>query len=86
MTSEASIRLVFRHALLLAVMKDDLEEAGSQLVSSVGGDRALLEEAHGHYRDVVREHPTDDDSRRALVLLEWALAGGNGTREAIGTG
>ena len=42
MTSEASMRMVFRHALQLAAMKDDPHEAASQLFRAVGGDRALL--------------------------------------------
>ena len=80
------MRLVFRHALLLAVMKDDLEEAATQLASSVGGDRTLLEEAHSHYRDAVSEHPADEDARRALVLIEWALTVADGPREAVTRG
>jgi hypothetical protein len=80
MTSEASMRVVFRHALLLAVMKDDLHEAASQLLASVGGDRALLEEAHRGYGDVVRKNPGDDEALRALTLLEWALTRGDSAR------
>ena len=80
------MRVVFRYALQLAVLKDDPQEAASQLVASAGGDRVLLEEAHDHYRDVVREHQADDDARRALVLLEWALTTAEGAREAVHTG
>jgi hypothetical protein len=80
MTSEASMRVVFRHALQLAAMKDDPQEAASQLFRSVGADRALLEEAHGHYQDVLRRKPEDDEARRALLLLEWALGTDGGRR------
>jgi len=86
MTTDASMRVVFRHALQLAVMKDDPQEAASQLITSVGGDRALLDEAHDHYQAVVGEHPADEDARRALVLLQWALAAANADRERVVSG
>jgi len=74
------MRVVFRHALLLAVMKDDPQEAASQLLQSVGGDRALLEEAHVRYQEVLRAYPDDAEARRALVLLECALSAPDGAR------
>ena len=43
------MRVLLRHALELAAMKDDPQEAASQLFRSVGGDRELLIEAHAHY-------------------------------------
>src|SRR5437660_570084 len=73
MTSEASMRVVLRHALQLAAMKDDPHEAASQLLRSVGGDRELLEEAHHHYSEVLRQTPDDWEARRALTLVEWAM-------------
>jgi len=76
MTSEASMRVVFRHALELAAMKDDPQEAASQLFRSVGGDRELLVEAHAHYSEILSTTPDDDEARRALTLVEWALTGG----------
>jgi hypothetical protein len=76
MTGEASMRVLLRHALQLAVMKDDPQQAASQLFRSVGGDRALLQEAHGHYQDALRRNPDDDDARHTLVVLEWALTTG----------
>jgi hypothetical protein len=75
MTSEASMRVVFRHALQLAVMNDDPHEAASQLFKAVGGDRALLLEAHTHYGEILRRAPDDAEARRALTLVEWALTG-----------
>jgi hypothetical protein len=75
MTSEASMRMVLRHALQLAAMKDDPQEAASQLFRSVRGDPALLEEAHEHYSEILRQAPEDADARRTLILVEWALAG-----------
>jgi hypothetical protein len=75
MTSEASMRIVFRHALLLAVLKDDPREAASQLLRSAGGDRALLEEARDRYAAVVRDDPDDGEAVRALVVLDSALEG-----------
>jgi hypothetical protein len=83
MTSEASMRVVFRHALQLAVMKDDQREAASQLLQSVGGDRTLLEEAHACYQEMVRVGPEDDEARRALLLLEWALTGDSARTTAV---
>jgi hypothetical protein len=75
MTSEASMRVVFRHALELAAMKDDPQEAASQLFRSVGGDRELLVQAHAHYSEILRTTPDDHEARRALTLVEWALTG-----------
>ena len=69
------MRVLLRHALQLAAMKDDPQEAASQLLRSVGGDRGLLEHAHGHYSDVLRQKPEDVEARRALSLVEWALTG-----------
>ena len=78
MTSEASMRVVLRHALELAAMKDDPQEAASQLFRSVGGDRALLIEAHAHYSEVLRTTPDDAEAHRVLTLVEWALTGTQG--------
>jgi hypothetical protein len=75
MTSEASMRVVLRHALQLAVMNDDPHEAASQLFRAVGGDRALLVEAHTYYGEVLERAPDDAEARRALTLVEWALTG-----------
>jgi hypothetical protein len=75
MTSEASMRVVLRHALELAAMKDDPQEAASQLYRSVGGDRELLIEAHAHYSEILRAAPDDVDARRMLTVVEWALTG-----------
>jgi hypothetical protein len=75
MTSEASMRVVLRHALELAAMKDDPQEAASQLFRSVGGDRELLIEAHAHYGEILRGAPEDAEARRVITLVEWALAG-----------
>jgi hypothetical protein len=75
MTSEASMKVVLRHALELAAMKDDPHEAATQLFRSVGGDRALLIEAHGHYSAILERTPDDVEARRALTLVEWALTG-----------
>jgi len=69
------MRVVLRHALQLAAMKDDPQEAASQLFRSVRGDRELLEEAHEHYSEVLRNTPEDAEARRMLILVEWALAG-----------
>ena len=69
------MRVVFRHALELAAMKDDPHEAASQLFRSVGGDRDLLVSAHAHYSEVVHNTPDDAGARRALTLVEWALTG-----------
>ena len=78
MTSEASMRVVFRHALELATMKDDPQEAASQLFRSVGGDRDLLVAAHAHYSEILRTTPDDTEARHALTLVEWALTGAHG--------
>ncbi|MBV8304118.1 MAG: hypothetical protein JOZ04_07900 [Acidimicrobiia bacterium] len=75
MTSEASMRVVFRHAVELAVMKDDPHEAASQLFRAVGGDRDLLVAAHAHYSEILRSTPDDAGARRAVTLVEWALTG-----------
>jgi hypothetical protein len=75
MTSEASMRVVLRHALELAAMKDDPQEAASQLFRSVGGDRELLVEAHAHYSEILRGAPDDGEARRVLTLVEWVLTG-----------
>jgi hypothetical protein len=75
MQSEASMKVVFRHALQLAAMKDDPQEAASQLLRSIGGDRALLVEAHGHYTEILELTPDDAEARRAITLVEWALTG-----------
>ncbi|HEV3351328.1 MAG TPA: hypothetical protein VG076_00315 [Acidimicrobiales bacterium] len=75
MTSEASMRVVFRHAVELAAMKDDPQEAASQLFRSVGGDRELLVAAHDHYSEILRTTPDDPEARRVLTLVEWALTG-----------
>jgi len=72
------MRVVFRHALELAAMKDDPQEAASQLFRSMGGDRDLLVAAHAHYSEVLRGSPDDAEARRALTLVEWALTGGGG--------
>ena len=69
------MRVVFRHALELAAMKDDPQEAASQLFRSMGGDRDLLVAAHAHYSEVLRGSPDDAEARRALTLVEWALTG-----------
>jgi len=71
------MRVVFRHALELAAMKDDPHEAASQLFRSMGGDRDLLVAAHAHYSDVLHSSPDDTAARRALTLVEWALTGGS---------
>jgi hypothetical protein len=78
MTSEASMRVVFRHALELAAMKDDPQEAAAQLFRSMGGDRDLLVAAHAHYSEVLRTSPDDAAARKALTLVEWALTGSGG--------
>ena len=75
MTSEASMRVVLRHALQLAALKDDPQEAASQLFRSVGGDRELLVQAHAHYSEVLLGAPDDPEARRVLTLVEWALTG-----------
>lgn len=75
MTSETSMRVVLRHALELAAMKDDPQEAASQLFRSVAGDRDLLVEAHAHYSDILQSAPDDAEARRVLTLVEWALTG-----------
>lgn len=75
MTSEGSMRVVLRHALELAAMKDDPQEAASQLFRSVGGDRELLIEAHAHYSEILSTTPEDAEARRVLTLVEWALTG-----------
>ena len=72
------MRVVLRHALELAAMKDDPHEAASQLFRSVGGDRELLIEAHAHYSEILRAAPDDVDARRAITLVEWALTGAHG--------
>ena len=72
------MRVVFRHALQLAAMKDDPHEAASQLFKAVGGDRTLLMEAHTHYGEALRRAPDDAEARRALTLVEWALTGAGG--------
>jgi len=69
------MRVLLRHALELAAMKDDPQEAASQLFRSVGGDRELLIEAHAHYSDIVQGAPDDTEARRVLTLVEWALTG-----------
>ncbi|MBV9412301.1 MAG: hypothetical protein JO148_11940 [Acidimicrobiia bacterium] len=56
-------------------MKDDPQEAASQLFRSVGGDRELLIEAHAHYSEIARSAPDDPEARRVLTLVEWALTG-----------
>ena len=78
MTSEASMRVVLRHALELAAMKDDPHEAASQLFRSVGGDRELLVEAHAHYSELLHTAPDDAEAHRVLTLVEWALTGSMG--------
>lgn len=75
MTSEASMRVVLRHALQLAAMKDDPQEAGSLLLRSVGGDRSLLLEAHAYYCGILDHTPDDVEARKAITLVEWALTG-----------
>jgi len=72
------MRVVFRHAIELAAMKDDPHEAASQLFRSMGGDRDLLVAAHAHYSEILRATPDDVAARKALTLVEWALTGGNG--------
>lgn len=67
------MKVVFRHALQLAAMKDDPQEAGAQLFRSVRGDRVLLLEAHAHYTEVLERAPDDAEAHRALELVEWAL-------------
>jgi len=69
------MKVVLRHALQLAAMKDDPHEAASLLFRSVGGDRELLLEAHAYYAAILEETPECDDARRALTLVEWALTG-----------
>ena len=69
------MRVLLRHALELAAMKDDPQEAASQLFRSVGGDRELLVEAHAHYSEIVQTTPDDAEARRVLTLVEWALTG-----------
>lgn len=69
------MRVVFRHAVELAAMKDDPEEAAAQLFRSMGGDRDLLVAAHAHYSEVLRTSPDDTAARKALTLVEWALTG-----------
>ena len=78
MTSEASMRVVLRHALELAAMNDDPQEAASQLFRSVGGDRELLIEAHAHYSEILRGSPEGAEAHRVLTLVEWALTGAQG--------
>jgi hypothetical protein len=75
MTREVSMRVVLRHALELAAMKDDPQEAASQLLRSVSGDRELLSEAHAHYSELLRTTPDDGEARRMLTIIEWALTG-----------
>ena len=75
MTSEASMKVVLRHALQLAAMNDDPQGAAVQLLRSIGGDRALLVEAHAHYTEVLERTPEDTEARRLLTLVEWALTG-----------
>ena len=75
MTNEASMKVVFRHALELAAMKDDPHEAASQLFRSIGGDRELLVEAHAHYAAILDRTPDDAEARRVITLVEWALTG-----------
>ncbi len=77
------MRVVFRHALQLAAIKDDPQEAASQLFRSVGGDRELLVAAHAHYSEILRSTPDDDEARRVLTLVEWALTGAPGARTVI---
>jgi len=72
------MRVLLRHALELAAMKDDPQEAASQLFRSVGGDRELLIEAHAHYSEVLRTSPDDSEAHRVLTLVEWALTGTQG--------
>ena len=72
------MRVVLRHALELAAMKDDPQEAGSQLFRSVGGDRELLIEAHAHYSEVLRTTSDDAEAHRMLTLVEWALTATQG--------
>jgi len=74
-TRETSIKVVFRHAVELAAMKDDPDEGVTQLFRSVGNDQGLLLEAHAHYAAVVESTPNDETARRALTLVEWALTG-----------
>ena len=69
------MRVVLRHALELAAMKDDQQEAASQLFRSVSGDRDLLIEAHAHYSEILQGAPDDVDARRMLTIVEWALTG-----------
>jgi len=72
------MRVVLRHALELAAMNDNPQEAASQLFRSVGGDRELLIEAHAHYSELLRGTPDDAETRRVLTLVEWALTGTQG--------
>lgn len=72
------MRVVFRHALELAAMKDDPQEAASQLFRSMGGDRELLVAAHAHYSEILHASPQDAAARKALTLVEWALTGESG--------
>ena len=72
------MRVVLRHALELAAMNDNPQQAASQLFRSVGGDRELLIEAHAHYSELLRGTPDDAETRRVLTLVEWALTGTQG--------
>lgn len=77
------MKVVFRHALDLAAMKDDPHEAAAQLFRSVGGSRALLIEAHAHYSEILERTPGDIEARRSLTLVEWALTGTGGSSVII---
>lgn len=77
------MRVVLRHALELAAMKEDPQEAASQLFRSVGGDRELLVEAHAHYSEILQTAPDDPEARRVLTLVEWALTGTQGGHVVI---
>ena len=71
-TTDASIKVLVRHAIELAAMNEDRHEAVAQLYRSVGDRQALLD-AHAHYAAVLNSTPNDDAARRALTLVEWAL-------------
>jgi hypothetical protein len=73
-----TMRLVFEHALDVAVSgEDDHEEAAAELLGLSCHDRSALEAARVRAMGLVMTRPNDPADRAALRLLDEALRRGD---------
>ena len=72
-----TMRLVFEHAIDVAVGRGEHTEAAAELLALACRDRSAIEAARVRVMGLVMSEPNDDVGRNALSMLDEALRRGD---------